>query len=199
MSALDKYQNWSASTLFCHISWAQLITQLFHTQQNKGFCVLSIISKTFYQVEKVIKYSQQNTITHVANESTLHNVHVFVSAVRNVRSVNVKKCNAHALLSHSVSIVNSDWLKYVHSVRGVYNCINQHIHIQLACRPLIKWKLDELMMLFKKHDRWCLAISIKHFNSVKQTNKNTYKKQTNIQTNKNKNFLSFKSAKFLYN
>ena len=42
------------------------------------------------------------------------------SVLREVFGVKLYKNNAHAPLSLIVSILNSDWLQYVRSVRGVY-------------------------------------------------------------------------------
>ena len=43
-----------------------------------------------------------------------------------VRSAIVQKNNAHMLLSHILSIVNSDWLQHAHSVCEVYEFANNY-------------------------------------------------------------------------
>ena len=45
------------------------------------------------------------------------------SRVRNVFRAQLYKNNARVLLSHILSIVNSDWLQHARSVRVMYECI----------------------------------------------------------------------------
>ena len=77
----------------------------------------------FNKLKKSFKYYQQNIITCLQNESTLRvrectlrDAHARVKVFR----VQLYKNNARALLSRILSILNSDWLQHVRSVRGVY-------------------------------------------------------------------------------
>ena len=53
------------------------------------------------------------------------------SALREMFGVQLYKNNAHALLSHILSILNSDWLQHARSVRGVYECVKFKSDIQM--------------------------------------------------------------------
>ena len=77
----------------------------------------------FPKFKNVIKYYQQN-INYPRSKWTnptrtwMHPT--LRSRARNVFGVQLYKNNARALLLHSLSIVNSDWLQHARSVRGVY-------------------------------------------------------------------------------
>ena len=71
---LDKYQNRSASALFCQNSRAQSkysVVNLIHSLCKQSFCLLFCDKKDIL-VQKSLKDNQQNKITCVENESTLH-------------------------------------------------------------------------------------------------------------------------------
>ena len=72
------------------------------------------------KIEKVFKYYQQNKITQKVNESILH---ARESTLHNAHGVQLYQNNAHTLLLHILSILNSDWLQHAHSVGRVYECL----------------------------------------------------------------------------
>ena len=51
------------------------------------------------------------------------------SALRKMFGVQLYKNNARALLSHILSILNSDWLQHARSIRGVNNKLINNTHV----------------------------------------------------------------------
>ena len=120
VSALDKHQNWNTSALFCHDSRASskyaVINSNSYTMYTNFLVFIYDKWDILLSFQKVIKYYQQNTNYPRSNwmHATLH-LHA-----HNVFGVQLYKNNARTLLSHILSIVNSDWLQHARSVRGVY-------------------------------------------------------------------------------
>ena len=135
---------------------------------------LDVINKTFYILKHLIKYCQ-HIDTCVVNESTLNNASPHVSTARGIwtaqgvwssaecnlklRGVQLYKNNACMLLSRILSIINSDWLQHVHSVRAVYESGSiQHYYISLKSFSLLLKPQQGIQI--KCICQWCGTLSI---------------------------------------
>ena len=80
------------------------------------------------------KYYPQNTITHgskLINPTRHSHAQGTAQVVRTLSRVQLYKYNACTLLSHILSIVNSDWLQHVRGVCRVYDSCLTCIHVYL--------------------------------------------------------------------
>ena len=125
VNALDKHQNWRDSALFCHNSRAQskyAVIYLLHTWHKQMFCVsLDVISMTLYSLKHhlILLTKYWYPCSKWINPMQRSCACKHCTRCLKLRIVQLYKSNSHSLLSSILSIVNSDWLQHVRSVRRV--------------------------------------------------------------------------------